>query len=42
MKNVVVTGIGLISPLGLTIEESWRNALAGVSGAGSVTRFDAE
>jgi 3-oxoacyl-[acyl-carrier-protein] synthase II len=42
MKNVVVTGIGLISPLGLTIEESWRNALAGQSGVGCVTRFDAE
>jgi 3-oxoacyl-[acyl-carrier-protein] synthase II len=42
MKNVVVTGIGLISPLGLTIEESWTNALAGKSGVACVTRFDAE
>jgi len=42
MKNVVITGIGLISPLGLTIDESWENALAGKSGVSRVTRFDAE
>ncbi|MGE5313101.1 MAG: beta-ketoacyl-ACP synthase II [Acidobacteriota bacterium] len=42
MHNVVVTGIGLISPLGLTIEESWHAALEGRSGVGCVTRFDAE
>ncbi len=42
MKNVVITGIGLISPLGLTIDESWENAIAGKSGVSRVTRFDAE
>ncbi len=42
MKNVVVTGMGLISPLGLSVEESWKNAVAGKSGIGRVTRFPKE
>lgn len=42
MKNVVVTGMGLISPLGLSVEESWNNAVAGKSGIGHVTRFPKE
>jgi 3-oxoacyl-[acyl-carrier-protein] synthase II len=37
---VVVTGIGAVTPLGLTLEESWKNAVAGVSGIGPITRFD--
>lgn len=40
-KRVVVTGVGAISPIGLSAEDSWRNAVAGVSGVGPITRFDA-
>ena len=32
MKRVVVTGLGLVSPIGLSVQESWKNALAGHSG----------
>jgi 3-oxoacyl-[acyl-carrier-protein] synthase II len=42
MRKVVVTGIGLITPIGLSTEESWKNCVAGVSGIGPVTRFSAE
>src|SRR5437660_8795231 len=38
----VVTGLGCISPIGLTVDEYWRNLLAGVSGAGRITTFDPE
>jgi 3-oxoacyl-[acyl-carrier-protein] synthase II len=38
---VVVTGLGAVSPLGLTAEETWRAAVAGRSGVGPITRFDA-
>ncbi|MCF0198451.1 MAG: beta-ketoacyl-ACP synthase II [Bacteroidaceae bacterium] len=41
LKRVVVTGIGAVSPIGLTAEETWQNALAGVSGAAPITKFDA-
>lgn len=40
-KRVVITGLGALSPLGLTAEESWQNACAGKSGVGPITRFDA-
>jgi 3-oxoacyl-[acyl-carrier-protein] synthase II len=40
-RRVVVTGMGAITPLGLTVEESWKNLLAGKSGAGPITYFDA-
>lgn len=40
MERVVVTGIGLITPIGNTTEETWQSALAGKSGAGPVTQFD--
>jgi 3-oxoacyl-[acyl-carrier-protein] synthase II len=40
-RRVVITGLGAISPLGLSARESWDNALAGISGAGPITRFDA-
>ena len=39
-RRVVVTGIGMLSPIGNTVETSWENALAGVSGAASIDTFD--
>ena len=39
--RVFVTGSGVISPLGNDTEEFWKNLVAGVSGAGPITRFDA-
>jgi 3-oxoacyl-[acyl-carrier-protein] synthase II len=39
--RVVVTGLGCVSPLGLNVEETWNALLAGKSGAGPITRFDA-
>lgn len=41
LKRVVVTGIGAVTPLGNTAEETWKNMVAGVSGAGPITHFDA-
>ncbi|MEI6517231.1 MAG: beta-ketoacyl-ACP synthase II [bacterium] len=40
-RRVVVTGIGIISPLGNTRQESWAGAKEGRSGVGQITRFDA-
>ena len=40
MDRVVITGMGTVNPLGLTVEESWKNAINGVSGAGPITLFD--
>lgn len=40
MRRVVVTGLGMVSPIGSTVEESWNNALAGKSGIGVITQFD--
>ena len=40
MHRVVVTGLGLVTPLGLTVEQTWNNLLAGTSGAAPLTRFD--
>jgi len=42
MRRVVVTGMGLLTPLGCGLEETWQNILAGKSGAGTITRFDAD
>ena len=39
-RRVVVTGLGMLSPIGNTVETSWENALAGVSGAASIDTFD--
>ena len=40
LKRVVVTGIGAVSPLGNTAEETWKNVVAGKSGAAPITHFD--
>nr|WP_295084669.1 beta-ketoacyl-ACP synthase II [uncultured Roseateles sp.] len=40
-RRVVVTGLGLISPVGNTVAEGWANILAGQSGIDRITRFDA-
>jgi len=40
-KRVVVTGMGLVSPVGNDVETAWRAILAGQSGAGPITAFDA-
>ncbi len=41
MRRVVVTGLGMVSPLACGVEESWKRLLAGQSAAGTITRFDA-
>lgn len=40
-RRVVVTGLGMVSPIGNNLETSWKNALAGVSGIDTVKSFDA-
>ena len=40
-KEVVITGMGLISSLGLSLEENWKNIIAGKSGVKKITLFDA-
>lgn len=39
-RRVVITGMGLISPLGLTVQSSWENLIAGRSGIGPIDSFD--
>jgi len=41
LKRVVVTGLGALTPVGNTAEETWNNLVAGTSGADTITRFDA-
>ena len=41
-NRVVITGIGIVSPVGLNRKSSWKNLLAGKSGIGPITSFDAE
>ena len=42
MRRVVVTGLGMVTPLANGVEATWSRILAGQSGAGLITRFDAE
>ncbi len=41
MRRVVVTGLGIVTPLATGIEETWSRMIAGESGAGPITKFDA-
>lgn len=41
LKRVVVTGLGALTPLGNNVEETWKSAVEGKSGAGPITHFDA-
>jgi 3-oxoacyl-[acyl-carrier-protein] synthase II len=40
-RRVVVTGLGLVSPVGNSVSEGWANLVAGRSGIASITKFDA-
>ncbi len=40
-KRIVITGVGAVTPLGLDVESTWQGLLAGRSGVGNITRFDA-
>ena len=42
LKRVVVTGLGALTPLGLNVQDFWRNILNGESGAANITSFNAE
>ena len=39
-RRVVVTGLGLVTPVGIGVESSWKNILNGVSGITKITKFD--
>lgn len=39
-RRVVITGLGIVSPVGNTVEEAWQNVLAGRSGIAPITKFD--
>ncbi|MBS1228803.1 MAG: 3-oxoacyl-(acyl-carrier-protein) synthase 2 [Proteobacteria bacterium] len=40
-RRVVITGLGIVSPVGNTVEQAWQNIIAGRSGIDRITRFDA-
>ena len=40
MERVVITGMGTVNPLGITVDESWQSVVNGVSGVGPITLFD--
>ena len=40
-RRVVVTGMGAITPIGLNVEDFWKNVKAGTLGFGEITKFDA-
>jgi 3-oxoacyl-[acyl-carrier-protein] synthase II len=39
-ERIVITGMGTVNPLGLNVAETWKNAVAGVSGVARITLFD--
>ena len=39
-RRVVITGMGIISPVGNTVSESWNNIINGNSGVSPITKFD--
>jgi 3-oxoacyl-[acyl-carrier-protein] synthase II len=39
-RRVVITGLGIVSPVGSTVDEAWKNVVDGVSGIAPITRFD--
>jgi len=41
LRRVVITGLGALTPIGNNVQDFWNNLIAGVSGAGPITRFDA-
>ena len=41
IKRVVITGMGALTPVGNSVDEYWENLVAGKSGAGPITKFDA-
>ena len=40
MRKVVITGLGVVTPLGGDLNSSWKNLISGKSGASSITKFD--
>ncbi len=40
MERIVITGMGTVNPLGMTVAETWKNLTTGVSGVGPITQFD--
>src|SRR3954470_14994112 len=40
-RRVVVTGMGVVTPIGLTVQDFWKGLLTGQSGGAAITRFDA-
>lgn len=41
MNNIVITGLGMVTPLGIGVDETWKGIVDGRSGIGPITRFDA-
>ena len=42
LNRVVVTGLGALTPVGLNVNDFWKNIIAGTSGAASITSFNAD
>ena len=42
MRRVVITGMGAVTPIGNSVDESWSNVIEGVSGVGPITQFDTQ